>query len=448
MLKFSYMRNLSKILLSAFYFLLSRRNAQSLVELLVAVAVGTIMMLGAITVIVPALKSQTDVGKLQGAVVAAKGLLDNVRVWSEQDWRNIYNLSKGSANVYFLVASSSATTTAVSGVESLSMYDILDSNLVGHFKFDESVGSTTYEFSGAGSNGTRVGTTRTTSGCKLGYCLYFNGGAASLTEYVNIGNVSNLDASGKTAWSVSVWLKPDAVGADNNNRQFVAKWGTGMQYGLGYQNANNNLVFFYVRTGSSGSGGVTYIATSNIGVSDSSWHHLVGTYDGSSVNIYIDGNLNNSVSASGAMNTLVSDPVRISGYGDGTNTVKAYLDDVRIYSRALSATEIKSLYNSSAITRSFYVENVNRDGSGYITTGAGTDDPSTQKITVSYQVGSNPASTLSAYLTRSRNRIFLQDEWGGGAGFDGPYTTSTTKFSTSTSIDNTSSSGSIIISGF
>ena len=100
---------------------------------------------------------------------------------------------------------------------------------------------------------------------------------------------------------------------------------------------------------------------------------------------------------------------------------------------------------STTYTRYFYVENVGRDAAGKILASGGVDDPSTRKITVVYSWPQSAANTLIAYLTRSANNIFFQTNWSGGPGQNGPATTTNSKFSTSTEVDYSSSTGSIIL---
>jgi type II secretory pathway pseudopilin PulG len=100
---------------------------------------------------------------------------------------------------------------------------------------------------------------------------------------------------------------------------------------------------------------------------------------------------------------------------------------------------------TTTYTRYFYVEDVYRDGSGKIISGSGTYDPSTKKITVVYKWPGSAPRTMPMYITRLKNSIFSQTDWSGGGGQEGPVTTTNNRFGTSTGIDFTSSTGSIII---
>jgi len=80
------------------------------------------------------------------------------------------------------------------------------------------------------------------------------------------------------------------------------------------------------------------------------WVHVVGTYDGTTERLYINGVLNNSCPAArgplDANNHIVSIGSRQSGSGAYDLSLFGALDDVRIYPRALDAVEVWALYQS------------------------------------------------------------------------------------------------------
>ena len=141
----------------------------------------------------------------------------------------------------------------------------------------------------------------------------------------------------------------------------------------------------------------------------------------------------------------------------------------QFYLRATSTTyEILSGVTSTVVegrtfTRYFSIENVNRTscGVGNATTTATTtptcnmepgdsyiaEDPSTQKITATVTWPEGRTISRSQYLTRSRNKVFVQTDWSGGPDQEGPITSENNKFFTSSVIDYTSSVGSITIQG-
>ncbi len=135
----------------------------------------------------------------------------------------------------------------------------------------------------------------------------------------------------------------------------------------------------------------------------------------------------------------------------------------QFYLRATSTTyEIVSGTTSTVIegrtfNQYFSIENVSRNfcGSGDITTTSTTacssgpgavgvsDDPSTQKITATVSWPDNRSISRSQYLTRNRNKVFVQTDWSGGPNQEGPITLENNKFANSSNINYTTSAGSI-----
>ena len=129
---------------------------------------------------------------------------------------------------------------------------------------------------------------------------------------------------------------------------------------------------------------------------------------------------------------------------DVTKGAQYYVSSTRVFA---AGEEILNI-NGKNFTRYFIVENVKRDGNGDITKGSGTDDPSTQKVTVTI-IGEGSRSISVAYhLTRNRNIVFNQTDWSGGSGQTGVTTEANNKFATSNNINYASSTGAIKLEGF
>lgn len=80
---------------------------------------------------------------------------------------------------------------------------------------------------------------------------------------------------------------------------------------------------------------------------DGSWHLAVLTYDGLSLNLYLDGLLKANLSYGVAAGIQYYEPGGLAIGRDGDNPASYFagdIDDVRIYNRALSANEIQALY--------------------------------------------------------------------------------------------------------
>jgi hypothetical protein len=72
------------------------------------------------------------------------------------------------------------------------------------------------------------------------------------------------------------------------------------------------------------------------------WYFLVGTYDGSTMRFYINGQ---QIGSATSISLVYGSPFAI--FPTGTTGGSEYsIDDYRVYNRALSAVEVQTLYNA------------------------------------------------------------------------------------------------------
>lgn len=172
-----------------------------------------------------------------------------------------------------------------------------------------------------------------------------------INDYIEVPNSPSLNPT--NAITVSAWYKTTPfVGSGNDglvNKAFSSHVDPYYQYHLGV--CGNNYW-----NGRSGFGFSISLNDTYKAVGSGSdfyelykWYHVVGTYDGSSIKLYVNGSLINSIAASGSMkdygsNLFIGRQRNKSEYYNTTYYVPGSIDDVRIYNRALSATEISNLY--------------------------------------------------------------------------------------------------------
>ena len=149
----------------------------------------------------------------------------------------------------------------------------------------------------------------------------------------------NLNGAKSTdALSLCAWVNPSQVSGGYN---IVSSYEGG---GAGLHISSGNI-YFQIYSGG-------YINVSGGSVLTNTWYHVVGTYDNSKLRIYINGELKGEVAKTGNITYHSGTPwsigVNPSGTGDGGEHFYGKLSDVRIYSTALSASDIKELYNTSA----------------------------------------------------------------------------------------------------
>jgi len=227
-------------------------------------------------------------------------------------------------------------------------YGGYSNDLVGYWKFDESSGITVSDSSNYGNDGefngetfndgTIYGADYTTG--KYGNALQFDG---IIDDYVNAGSGSSLDIYGEI--TLEAWVKVNAVSA--NSPFVVARIGNGWatwDYGLFFDTVGGGEG----RWGAHFSNGVddwNNIAQ-NQAVTPGTWQHIVGTYDGVSIaKLYINGVL---VKTNNYAITMISSPIDTTRIGNsgGSAYANAVIDEVKIYNRVLSQSEIQADMNS------------------------------------------------------------------------------------------------------
>ena len=418
---------------------LCARDGQSLAEVMVGLAIGAILIGAASFAITTTLKTNLSSQRSQFAASSAQEIIERVRGYASADWQNIYGLTKGSSTPYFFVASSSQFLV-VQGSEGVVESDVRN-GLVGQWGLDEATGTVAYDGTGNKNNGTLMGgPTRATSTCKIGNCLGFNGS----TDYVSVSSISQPNERTYTWWhnvsvnGSSVFPSPIAHGGYSNGMRVI------------WRDDTSDKTTVQVTTGSDVTPTFTLssLDADQVGI----WYHYVLTYDGINTGkLYKNGVLvDTKTSGTGAIKTTAS-PFYI---GVSQFYWNGLVDDVRFYNRVLSADEAKQLYNNTAYTRYFYVENGCRTNdasstfSGVSPCGGGSvDDPSSQKVSSVVQWGTGAGTgqvTLADILTRWKNAIFQQSDWSGGIS-GGVLINSGTTFASSTNIN--SGGGTLRING-
>lgn len=415
-------------------------SGQSLIEILIALAIGA-LIIGAATIGISFMLRSTSTNQnLQSAEGFMSDMVSKVRSYGGASWENIYGLTKGLSTTYYLAPSSTALF-AVQGREGLFDNDVTN-GLVGEWGFDEATGTVAYDMTGNNDNGTLVNVpTRATSTCEAGNCMSFY---ATSSNYISIPSTSTLNFTTNGTFSISLWVDPSTLFSSWRRGIIMQENYLTSGFRLGFSNGGAPMFW------TTQSGGTLQLTSPQL-LALNQWNYLVVTYNNQQAVLYLNGT---QVASSTGTYVAGSNSVRIgaavSEYFSGL------LDDVRYYNRALSATEVAQLYSGHPFTRYFSVEDACRTNdasstiSGTVPCPSGSlVDPSTEKITttVTWPTSGNLGSIETEdYITRWQNDVFSQDNWSGGGGYDGPYTTPGTTFSSSSNVD-TGTQGEIRIHG-
>lgn len=205
--------------------------------------------------------------------------------------------------------------------------NVLPEGLATYFPFDNGSGETTYEDSIEHKTARLINGTSWVPG-KLGYALAFDG----KDDYVAGEFADSLKSTTNTTWSA--WIKPSGVENVTQDQMI-----------LSMQGANNLRLFGRKLFGSFKINDQTESVSGVTALENNKWYHIVSTYDGSSLRLYLNGaleaeltNLNGGVELDTGQFEVgrwqASDPRYYQGA----------VDEVKLYSRALSADQVKLEY--------------------------------------------------------------------------------------------------------
>jgi hypothetical protein len=157
-----------------------------------------------------------------------------------------------------------------------------------------------------------------------------------LTTYQNIANYRLVSLS---AWSVEFWIKiPNTI---SGNNAIIAQ-------GVGGQNTGWQI---YTKPNGSGAAAIyfqLYPYNNDVGltsVSFNAWHHVVFTYSGTTLTMYLDGSSAGSTTPGFSSAADTGDPFNIGATGSTLSSVS--LAQVAMYQTALSGARVTAHYNAA-----------------------------------------------------------------------------------------------------
>lgn len=231
----------------------------------------------------------------------------------------------------------------------------IDKSLVGWWKLNDAIGSlVALDSSGNGFTGTLNGAIKPTFGGSgtgqsgTGDLIFLS---TSTDQYVDCGNSPIINPT--VAGSFSCWFNYStttagaftALVSNNNNGPEINGCFLGL-YNIGAAPNGHHLLLFEVCSSSSRNQAFSTNGVPN----NNGWNFACGTWDGTTVHLYVNG-IEATTGGMGVSQTITPSPGFNLTYGnDGAHSsqYKDALDDVRVYNRALKASEVLDLYNAGA----------------------------------------------------------------------------------------------------
>ena len=205
--------------------------------------------------------------------------------------------------------------------------------------FNEGSGTTVSDATGNGNTGTLTNGPAWTTG-KTGSALSFDGS----NDSVYVANSSSLNIA-TTGLTVSAWVYRNA-----NQQGFVSvlsrQQGTWYyeRFYLGFENGN----YRWLVNTTSGYSDLTVGGAAPLG----QWLHLVGTFDGTDVKLYVNGALQFSSPHSGTLPTDTTGLTIGANYNDAAHTAQEVfngkIDEVNVYGQALTSQDVATLYQTKS----------------------------------------------------------------------------------------------------
>lgn len=220
---------------------------------------------------------------------------------------------------------------------SVSSDSSLSQNLVSYWSLEEAAGTRTDVH---GPNDLTDNNTVGVASGKLGYAADCE---ASEADSLSIGDgvQSGLDITGDM--SIAAWIKPETM----NETMLVTKWHHVDKTSYMFAMAAGGGLVWVNNAESSGygySGTTTYYSFAT-----SSWTHVAVSYDASAgaASLFVNGTLIGTATGLDTSIANTNASFRLCGRDSATDYYDGLIDEIGVWSKALSPTDIENLYNDS-----------------------------------------------------------------------------------------------------
>lgn len=237
---------------------------------------------------------------------------------------------------YCLVSTNGNVIYSISSSQPQTVFgDCTTNGIVGWWKFNGSAADS----SGNANDGTVSAATLATGQNGLANSAYYFDGSS----YIQSPSGKVYAKFGTTDFSVSYWIKPGTI----SSTSYVLD----IKY-AGTNEAGYNLFIYpsYTSAFTVANGSTQTGLTSTATISSGQWGHVVGVRSNWGMQLYVNGILDKSQSGFAVRwNTNSYYPLTFGAYTSGVSSkYVGSIDDVRIYNRALTTSEVNAIYSAGA----------------------------------------------------------------------------------------------------
>lgn len=162
--------------------------------------------------------------------------------------------------------------------------------------------------------------------------VYFDGAV----DYIDMENKLNLNSS---AYTISAWIKRDT---GTINASILSKRNATYTEGYDFKINNTGRLQFIVNGGAAS-------VTSSVVIPENKWYEVAVIYSGGTATLYIDGVADTSASLPVSIATTQSFYIAAAGKNTPTAHFKGNIDEVRVWNRALTPTQLRYIMNQEVI---------------------------------------------------------------------------------------------------
>ena len=251
----------------------------------------------------PITYANTSFGTGERIVIGKRTSVGDLPLNGKVDQFRVFDKALSSSEVTTLYGETAAST-------SKSVTDI----------FNDDSGVALYQLDGNANDTGNTGTA-----IDSGQSVVFDGN----NNWINVGSKT---FTNNKVWSISAFVKWNQSPSANQYITYLGNYNVRLEGKAG----QNRIVFW--------DGSAERVATNPVSVGI--WQHIVGTYDGSNLRLYVNG-VNVDTLSITTSPLSISLQERIGAANDGSGDFNGSLDEFRIYNSTLSSTDIGYIYNNT-----------------------------------------------------------------------------------------------------